>query len=144
MVKNKMTHNVFEKCINEYVNIPEKSYEKYIRTGSSVICNPPVLDTDIDFVIKSKDVDILKDYLTRELRFNVMSGEESETNYEGLNNGSEYFYSLKKDNINIMLVQDESFFIKWLNATLLAKKLNLLKKEDRITLFQYVLYDNIL
>jgi len=139
-----MTENVFEKCINNYVNIPEKSYEKYIRTGSSVICNPPVLDTDIDFVIKSKDVDILKDYLTRELRFNVMSGEESETNYEGLNNGSEYFYSLKKDNINIMLVQDESFFIKWLNATLLAKKLNLLKKEDRITLFQYVLYDNIL
>jgi hypothetical protein len=139
-----MTHNVFDKCLNEYVNIPEKCYEKYILTGSSVICNPPVLDTDIDFVIKSKDVDIIKNYLTCELKFNVLTGEESETNYEGLNVGSEYFYSLKKDNINIMLVQDESFFIKWLNATLLAKKLNLLKKEDRITLFQYVLYDNIL
>jgi len=139
-----MTHNVFDKCLNEYVNIPEKYYEKYIRTGSSVICNPPVLDTDIDFVIKSKDVDIIKNYLSCELKFNVLTGEESEANYEGLNIGSEYFYSLKKDNINIMLVQDESFFIKWLNATLLAKKLNLLKKEDRITLFQYVLYDNIL
>ena len=35
----------------KYINIPQDLWDGIYQTGSSVICNPPVTDTDIDYII---------------------------------------------------------------------------------------------
>ena len=52
------------------------------------------------------------------------------------------FYSFRKDNINIIFTECEDFFKQFVKATEIAKEKNLLNKDDRIELFQEVLYKN--
>jgi hypothetical protein len=103
-------------------------------TGSNYICNPPVENTDIDFVVwapKIKEAD------------NTLR--DSGFSYEGYTSNCDYpnmFWSYRKENINIILTILPDFFLKFVSATEKAKSLNLLFKEERIKLFQKYLYDN--
>lgn len=100
--------------------------------GSRVTCNPAPTDTDEDWLILSSAD--LKQPLT-ELGF---TQEGSPEFYTGRSDGS--FQSWRRGNINIVTTPDYHFYQKFMTATYLAKRFNLLRKVDRIALFQAVLY----
>ena len=107
-------------------------------TGSFFICYPQVVDTDKDFVVKVTDLGAAEPaLLSKGYKVSVCDREEYDLQAEG------GFQTFRKEDINLIVTEDETFFSKFVDATLLAKELNLLKKEDRITLFQYVLYGKI-
>ena len=98
-------------------------------TGSRVICDPPVLDTDEDYVVLgSKDgyAHLIKD------------GYCLQTPDRGYDISG--FVSLHKGNVNIIFTHDAEFYHSFVKATRLAKALNLREKKQRIVLFQAVLY----
>jgi len=100
------------------------------RTGSSVICNPPVLDTDEDWLILTENLKLLIGEL-------VSEGWDTETksNYTNID-----FCSLKKyingRLINFIVMDDVLRYNAMWGATGVATKLNLRNKEDRIELFR--------
>jgi hypothetical protein len=100
------------------------------RTGSSVICNPPVLDTDEDWLILTENLKLLIGEL-------VSEGWDTETKS---NYGSSEFYSLKKYKnarlINFIVMDNVLRYNAMCKATKVATELNLRNKEDRIELFR--------
>ena len=98
-------------------------------TGSRFICDPPVMDTDEDYVVLTKDFDRLSRYLIA-----------NDWDYDGANYREEGapFGSFRKDHYNLIVTDDEEFYDKYVVATQLAKKLNLLSKVDRVQLFAAV------
>lgn len=113
-------------------DIPYELYETMFKTGSNEICNPPVTNTDIDYMFYTKDMNKFNSYLTNN-DWTYGSG-----GYENSN-----FHSWKKDNFNLLLTEDINYYEKFEDATKLAKKLNLLVKKDRITLFNFVINGEI-
>jgi len=115
--------------------------DKWHLTGSSYVCNPPVLDTDYDVVMLAKNK---KGRALRKAMDNLGFCMEGSSSKYGP--GSKYspssgkFNSWRKGRMNIILTQDKSFYQAFVGATLVAKRLNLLSKEDRITLFEAILY----
>lgn len=104
-----------------------------LATGSRVICNPPPLDTDEDWVLlRDGTVDTLNE---------LLKNEWVNTNDPRYGNGP--FLTFRKGIQNVILVGDPIFFQKWKSATYVAKRLNLGNKDDRVVLFQAVLYGNI-
>lgn len=114
---------------------------KIIPSGSRTICNPPPTDTDEDYVVLAGskwDAESILDHM----EFNGYSTDGCET-YDIIvelddKNG---WASFKKGEVNYIITSDEEFFDKWVLATDIAKTLNLLKKEDRVKLFSFILYD---
>lgn len=117
--------------------IPNHLYDDYFKTGSSVICNPPVTNTDIDYVIFTSNYDELKEYLSG--TFWDLCGDEE----YGEQKGSP-FSAYRKDNLNYIITDCPSHYDKMLEATKLATKLNLLEKQQRIDLFHYIVEGEIL
>jgi hypothetical protein len=99
-------------------------FSEVAPTGSNYICDPPVTDTDIDYAVLVDDIHKAESYL---------SGQGWA--YGGSAGDDDRFASYKKDNINVILMTDPLYYNRFLAATEIAKKLNLLKKEDRIYLF---------
>ncbi len=110
--------------------VPEEFVDAWCFTGSSVICNPPVTDTDIDVVILANDPEEVKCFLEDE-------GWAICGSKEGYGNDSS-FTAYRKGKDNYIIVEDQAEFDRWEAATLLAQKRNLLKKEDRIKLFSHI------
>lgn len=111
-------------------DIPEDKLIKYIRSGSSFICDPPVTDTDIDYVLfVTNKLEICKHLIVNGW---VFCGNEA------YNNPDNDFLATRNENINYILVDDEPTFDQWEAATLLAKQRNLLKKEERVALFRNI------
>jgi len=98
-------------------------------TGSRYICNPPVLTTDKDTIIL---VDGFSDYF-RLLDEEGWDRADNEYSIDG------YFTSWRKDEENYIVIEDEKYYDASVVATEAAKALNLLKKEDRITLFESII-----
>lgn len=121
-----------------HIDIPKELWKGIYQTGSSVICNPPVLDTDIDYIIcDSKgrfDTQNLHKFLISN-GFEMSCQDEEEYDLE-----SEAFDCYRKDNINLIVTDNYEWYLKWVAATQIATRLNLIKKEDRIVLFKYILY----
>tara|TARA_B100000929_G_scaffold49557_1_gene35975 strand:- start:842 stop:1309 length:468 start_codon:yes stop_codon:yes gene_type:complete len=100
--------------------------------GSRVTCNPAPVDTDEDWLV-----------------ITLVDPEPALTAAGFTQDGSPEFYtgndaggfrSWRKGDLNIVTTQDTEFFDRFMTATYLAKRFNLLRKEDRIALFQAVLY----
>lgn len=116
-------------------------YEIQVRyTGSHYICNPPVETTDIDYIIYCKPEDwnsvITK---TRSLGFTAQASYFSEYS----ESAKTQFISFKKDKLNYIITPHDEYFDKFVNATELAKRLNLLEKEARIELFHFVIHETL-
>ena len=120
-----------------YIDIPEKLWRGIHQTGSSVICNPPVEYTDIDGVICTTSCGEIYNFLTGQ-GFKLSSADNEEYDSE-----SEGFECYRKGDINLIVTEDYKWYKRWVLATNVAKKLNLLKREDRILLFKAVLYGEI-
>ena len=101
-------------------------------TGSSYICNPPVTTTDIDRIYLVDNTEGLFDHM-RGWDFN--SSDEYPATLQ--------FYSFKKEEdgvtLNALITPDEKYYNQFVLATEVAKKMNLLEKEDRVMLFTAML-----
>ena len=105
--------------------IPSYLYTASFPTGSSYICNPPVLDTDIDQMFLVDDLEKVSKILEK-LGWKRCGKEEYNV---------DKWVAYRKDNLNALLTDNLDYFNKFLQATEEAKKLNLLDKKDRIALF---------
>ena len=105
--------------------IPSYLYTASFPTGSSYICNPPVLDTDIDQMFLVDDLEKVSKILEK-LGWKRCGNEEYQIGK---------WVAYRKDNLNALLTNNLKHFNLFLQATEEAKKLNLLKKEERIALF---------
>lgn len=105
---------------------------KIASVGSRVTCDPPPTDTDIDYLalvpsMSSADASLVdQGYVTT-----------TDHEYEGAESN---FASYKRGNINVLVTDDDQYYAAFMAATHVAKRLNLMKKSDRICLFQAVLY----
>mgnify|MGYP002714479640 CR=1 FL=1 len=105
--------------------------------GSRVTCNPPVLDTDADFIVLvPAPVLALAKYTLRDEGFTGGTDDE----YKDAEGAAPRFFAYRKGAAKIILTHDLDFFAAFTVATAVAKRLNLLDKADRVALFQAVLY----
>lgn len=106
-------------------------------TGSFYTVRPQVTSTDKDFVLLVTSLEAAEKGL-------VASGYENTSTRGEEDYGTEQsMQCYRKDDLNLIVTDDKEFFGKWLDATALAKALNLKDKHLRITLFQYVLYGKL-
>lgn len=115
---------------------------KFFRCGSSVTCNPPVENTDIDFLVWSDllEVSNIEDFLSRNgFHANIYDyGCKNDDSFEDAQ-----FISYRREEINVIIACNAGFAHKFYSATRLATKLNLLQKKDRVTLFHHILYGDV-
>lgn len=104
--------------------------------GSRVTCNPAPTDTDADYLA------FVQPALWGQLRAALdANGFESHPAYETPESPpSASFRSFRNGDVNVITTCEEWFFNRFMAATSLAKRFNLLRKDDRIALFQAVLY----
>lgn len=100
------------------------------KTGSNYICNPPVTNTDVDYIILVGDWELAHQWML-ENDF-VTCGEDSY--------GGNLFEAFRKGNLNYIITYDLVFYDRFCAATELAKLKNLKYKSDRIALFKSILY----
>ena len=105
-------------------------------TGSRFMCDPPVMDTDIDFVALVVDHDAASEVLTANGWTKCVgeNSDEEDSSYDELGEFSAY----RKDNFNLIICDDRAYYVKYCAATLLCTKLNLLDKAERCDLFQTI------
>lgn len=109
--------------------------------GSRVTCSPIPPDADEDYlVLSSADVTpTLYTIITQDgWKFGGSVIEDSANTVPV----GERFESFTVGDLNLIVTHSEIFHRRFLAATAVAKRLNLLAKPDRIALFQAVLYGN--
>ena len=109
-----------------------KSWRAGQAVSSLVTCSPAPVDTDRDWLV------LIKPGAEKLLPENGFSQDGSPQFYTGNDNGG--FRSWRKGELNVITTPDNEFFQRFITATALAKRFNLLNKQDRIALFQAVLY----
>lgn len=118
--------------------VADEEILRWLPTGSFYICQPQVLDTDKDYVVLVKDLNKSQSKL-QELGYKASISDSDEYDLEAEGG----FMCYRKGDINLIVTEDEKFFLKFWEATVLAKQLNLKEKNDRIYLFKYVLYGTL-
>ena len=110
-------------------NIPPGLYIESVQVGSSVTCNPPIVDSDIDFLILCHlhGMDTIEEY---------MLGDR----YRECSIKHPHFKSFRRGRLNVTVTCQPIFFHKSLLAHKLAKRFNLLDKRDRIALFHAIIH----
>jgi len=102
------------------------------RVGSRVTCSPPPTDTDEDWLM------LVDSNPAGGLKTIGFTQDGSPQFYTGNDDGG--FRSWRRGDLNIVTTPDRMFYERFLTATHLAKRFNLLDKQDRIALFQAILY----
>lgn len=119
--------------IEDYLN--SKDYiDLWNATGSRFICDPPVMDTDIDYVCLSRGT-VHQIYLPCDGW--TLTNPDDEGKYEGM---ERHFDTYRKGEYNLIVTQSIRFYCDFVTATYVAKERNLTDKQDRIALFQKILY----
>lgn len=107
--------------------------------GSRVTCNPPPTDTDKDWLV-------LVPYDKYDQFAALLMADGWEVGGSAIPIGNDYrnphekFNSFTKGSDNVIATCSDEFHRRFLAATAAARRMNLLAKSDRITLFQAVLY----
>ena len=109
--------------------------------GSRVTCTPAPMDTDEDFLV-----------LLPERGASTVLGLLIDDGYvidgsaitDGVNRRplEEIFQSYSRRHVNLIVTRNRTFFQRFMAATDIAKRFNIMQKTDRIALFQAVLYGN--
>lgn len=110
--------------MEKFEDIIIKSYP----TGSRYICNPAPKDTDNDTVI------LVNGFYDYDTILRDDGWEDCGPDYDNVGE----FRAYRKGEENYIVTEDPEFYDSYVKATEGAKALNLLKKEDRIALFQAV------
>jgi hypothetical protein len=113
-------------------------FRRVVPVGSRVICNPPPTDTDADYLCLvvlggAEDAQVA-------LRSAGYVNGGSDDPLALLLEPEKEFTSYKKGEINLIVTESPEFFRRFLAATVVSTRLNLLKKDDRIALHRAVLY----
>ena len=111
---------------------------KWQKVGSTVTCNPPPQDTDIDYIVLKPSPEGELHGVINRLCF---CAEGDSLNPNNIYPDSD-FASYRKGNLNLIVAKTEQFYSMFIEATENSKALNLMKKRDRIKLFQAILYKN--
>lgn len=116
---------------------------KYELVGSRITCDPAPIDTDQDVLVLA-DLDQWDAHLAPLL---VTEGFDKGGSDCGdvmgyLAQTPLSFQSFTLGDLNLIITFDPEFYRRFLAATGIAKHLNLLDKDDRVMLFQAVLYGN--
>lgn len=108
--------------------------------GSRETCNPPPTDTDQDVLVLIRP-EQYKDYVVHlfDLGFELDGSHISNERAIAYDSG---FQSFKKQDLNLIVTGSQVFYMRFVAASSVAKRLNLMQKDDRIALFQAVLYAN--
>jgi len=113
------------------------NHKEMCAVGSRVTCSPEPVGTDQDWLVLSEDItSFTNDMLSN--GWNVDGSfipPESDTSPP-----DERFYSFKLGEDNVIATQSPVFFQRFLAATSVCRRLNVMQKSDRIVLFQAVLY----
>jgi hypothetical protein len=115
---------------DELIALLTANTQRFAATGSRVICDPPPMDTDEDYVCLA--------HPSTEGAL-VTAGFEASIDpemYEDLPD----FIPYRCGEFNVIVTESEDFYERFVQATEEAKRLNLTEKSDRIALFQRVLY----
>lgn len=117
-------------------------HKRITAVGSRVTCNPPPTDTDQDWLVlvDEKDFDQFAKTLVSHGWQVGGSLIPNDANYLP---PSQRFNSFTLGVDNVIATASQEFHDRFLSASATAKRLNLLNKEDRIALFQSVLYATI-
>lgn len=100
--------------------------------GSRVTCSPPPHDTDEDWLV------LVYSDPEPALRAAGFTQDGSPEFYTGNDAGG--FRSWRLGDLNVVTTSEIEFYDRFMTATMLAKRFNLMNKGDRIALFQAVLY----
>lgn len=144
-------------------------------TGSSYTCEPPVEDTDIDFIAYVPNLSEFRP-VAEDLGWLCSSPrEDTNTAYpvvqcdccnheeepespsigsllHDINTAVQQvdtypktgdFLSFRYDNLNLIVTDSTDYYDKYVLATELAKRFNLLNKKDRCDLFEAILYGEL-
>lgn len=95
--------------------------------GSREICNPPPTNTDADYHVLVRDMRRLETLLFNE------GWEVGGSTWPGHGN---WFFAYRKGPYNLIVTDKPEFYDTMVRSTAIAKRLNLLNKDDRIALFQ--------
>ena len=119
------TESILEQCV------------EWHEVGSRVTCDPPPTDTDRDILCFVENRERFVDSVKADefVLCGYVSNERSAIE-------SPKFTSLRRGEDNLIVSDDRDFVDKFLLATAIAKKKNIKEKEDRVTLFQWILYGN--
>lgn len=131
IIPKPIPHNILSIADNLLRGLLEECESCYL-VGSRVTCNPPVMDTDIDILCHVSDLNDFIDYADLQ-DFELGS-------YLVPDSRAMTFVSLKRDQFNLIVTTDLDFIDKFMLATRTASVLNLLRKDDRVCLFQAILY----
>jgi hypothetical protein len=116
--------------------------------GSKVTCIPPPENTDTDWLVLFRSLQV---FLIEAKRNGWVVGgslnggdvpNDEDVCYEGTEGGMFISLTHSENDDNLVVTTSEKFKDRFLLATHVAKNLNLLNKHDRIVLFQAVLYNN--
>lgn len=113
---------------------------EFFPAGSRRTCSPPPTDTDDDYMLLVKSHSKFR-VAALGAGFGV-GGSAFLDASQPLDSGMR-FSSYVLGDVNLIVTSDPEFYRRFKAATSVAKRFNLLKKEDRIALFQAVLYGNI-
>lgn len=114
-----------------------------VPVGSRVTCDPSPTNTDEDFlclVDRERFLELIQllVYEGYEVGGSDITPSENFTvdKFEG-------FQSYRKGDVNLIVTCSNVFFDLFMLATNIAKQKNLLVKEDRISLFQHIIYGKV-
>ncbi len=119
------------------------SIAKYVlkcsATGSRVICNPAPTNTDEDYIllVRPNNFENLDEAFNTE---GFIIGGSMAFMVDAPLDEDDTFCSYKKGDINLIVTADAEFYHRFVVAAHIAKSLNLLNKDERIMLFQGMLY----
>lgn len=112
--------------------------QDYFPTGSRVICDPPILNTDEDWVVKVYDSQSLREFkkLLKKDGWELCGAEYENQGFGNMHNGK--FVAFRKGELNLIITESAVVYDRYKIATRVATKLNLISKDDRIALFQMI------
>lgn len=123
----------------EILNIGDNGVRDFMRAGSRVTCNPEPTGTDQDWIVL---VDSHKwdEFSERLISCGWAIGGSNIPMEGNTLPEDKRFSSFVLQDDNIIATQSPDFYKRFLAATAVCANLNLLEKQDRIDLFQAVLY----
>jgi hypothetical protein len=120
---------------------PVKYAINYRLVGSRVTCQPPPLTTDQDVLMLVGAGQLAETVQHLKRNGYTLEGSLPADTHNPIGH-LELFASLRKGDMNFIVTEDQAFYKRFSTATELAKHLNLMLKDERIRLFQAVLYGN--
>ena len=132
-----MAETVDKNAVNSFSLVPEIAdfVIQYEHVGSRVTCDPVSTGTDDDWLVLVPESNSICEIL-------LALGWTVDGSHINCPIWNSVFHSMSSGELNLIITDKPDFYRRFLAATHVAKKLNLLKKEDRIALFQACLYGN--